>query len=212
MLIVVLTATVVGFFANRVRHALWPSTKVGSARKIDVGKCAAHAMVLYLYDLPISVINATGSDYNGAPDRCALRMPENIEETANFVRCAVFAKAAENTMEALAQELLRGQTLVGFCNNENKPLSSKEEVMEKADRAFRNTLNNPDISDEERVWFIDFLARRVVAHYYLAVVHLAAELIKKPLVTGKTECLTLIENCLQEAPINSLQLVCAPDD
>ncbi|MEX1109631.1 MAG: hypothetical protein WEC00_12010 [Dongiaceae bacterium] len=182
-----------------------------SFRKISIGQCAAHTMVLHLCGLNISAINATGNEFNGALDKCLLRAPEGMEEIVNIVRCTLLAQAAENEMVSLAQDLLRGKSLAGFCDDNKCLLKIKEEVMAKADAAYRNSFNDPRWSSDERAWFVGILARRVVAHYYLAIAHLAAELIKTPLIVGENECRELIEKCLQAAPINSLKLVCAND-
>jgi len=203
----IMIGRIFGWLTGRVESALR-----ANQAKIAVGQCAAHAMVLYLYGLPITVINASGKPYNGAMDKCLLRMPGSVEDTVRFVQCTTLASAAEHISPTVAQELLSGSTLKGLCDENGRLLGAGDDIIGRADASMQKIVADEDIPLDRRIFFVDVVAKRVVAHYYLAIVNLAAALLKQPLVIGEQACRDLVQECLRRGPVNSVKIECVDSD
>jgi hypothetical protein len=76
--------------------------------KIAVAQRAAHAMIFYLYGLPIRTIDATNSE-----NICLMRPPTDIDELTQFERPLPLALAAEHAMLITGDELLHGRQFLG---------------------------------------------------------------------------------------------------
>jgi hypothetical protein len=62
---------------------------------------------------------------------------------------------------------------------------------------------------DQKAYFLEIIAKRVVAHYYKAIVNLSAALIKQPVVAGEEACRLLFQDCLRMGPVNSIPVFCA---
>lgn len=173
-----------------------------SERKLAIGARAAHAMVLHLYGLPVTRIDVSDT----SQDPCLLRSPGTLEEMMHFVQCSLLATAAQRMAMAVAQDLLKGYVLVGFSASDGRLLNAGDDIVDRADSRVQALLQNEELADDRRAFFIDIVAKRLISHYYLAIVTLSSRLLKQPIVIGEEECRKLFEECLKEGPVNSLNV------
>lgn len=194
-------------------------------RKIALGQRAAHAMMFYLHGLPISTIDATGE----TQDICLMRSPMDVDELMQFTRPLLLARAAERAMLVTADELLHGRrflsvrmpdrSLIGFCDGNGNILATNAEIVAHMMKVTDNIMAMEDVPVElqdtyaaaadYQAFLFDTLAERMIAHYYMAIVHLGVALVKQPVVTGVETCRVLLQDCLRRGRVNSLPVYCA---
>jgi hypothetical protein len=181
------------------------------AERRAIGKRATHLLILHLWNLPIASIDVGDPS---SEDFYTTQIPQGGDYMMDAMRSIMLGQIADRIFVEVADELLHGRhflnrrssdrSLLGFCDGNGNVLGSTAEIIAHAKTECESVLPGDETAEE----FMEILSKRLVAHYYMTIVHLGDVLKKQPVVADQQACRRLIDACISRAPVNSLKVYC----